>query len=69
MDDRTMYMCLEIIALIVLLRGKIAPPPPPPPQKKKKDTPAPSLVNAFWILPYSDTINARTPFFSEKTPI
>ena len=33
MDDRTMYMCMEIIALINLLRGKIAPPPP---SKKKK---------------------------------
>ena len=28
MDDRTMYMCMEIIALINLLRGKIVPPPP-----------------------------------------
>ena len=38
MDDRTMCMCMEIIALINLLRGKIDPPPspPPPPPKKKK---------------------------------
>ena len=41
MDDRTMYMCMEIIALINLLRGKVVPPPP-----KKSDRPAPSLVNA-----------------------
>ena len=46
MDDRTMYMCMEIIALINLLRGKIVPPPPPPPPPKKSDRPAPSLVNA-----------------------
>ena len=55
MDDRTMYMCTEIIALINPLRGKTVHPPPPPPQKKRKknnDTLAPSLVNAFWTLPY-----------------
>ena len=33
MDDRTMYMCMKIFALVNLLRGKIAPSPPP---KKKK---------------------------------
>ena len=39
-DDRTMYMCMEIIALINLLRGNKAPPspPPPPPPKKKRYT-------------------------------
>ena len=36
MDDHTMYMCMEIIALINLLQGKIAPRPLPPPPKKKK---------------------------------
>ena len=60
MDDRTMYMCMEIIALINLLQGKIVhTPPPPPPQKKKNDTPAPS-----GHYKCSDTL-----FFSEKTPI
>ena len=43
----TMYMCMEIIALINLLRGKIAPLLPPHlPPPKKNDRPAPSLVNA-----------------------
>ena len=41
MDDRTMYMCMEIIALINLLRGKIVPPPQKK-TKKNNDTPAPS---------------------------
>ena len=36
MDSRTMYMCMEIIALINLLRGKIAPPLPKKKKKKKK---------------------------------
>ena len=56
MDDRTMYMCTEIIALVNPFRVKtVHPPPPPPPKKKKKkkknnDTPAPSLVkDTFWI--------------------
>ena len=57
MDDHTMYMCMEIIALINLLWGKTAPPPPK--KKKKKDTPAPSLVNAFWILPYRASVSGR----------
>ena len=46
MDDRTMYMCMEIIALINLLQGKIVPPKKKNKKKKKKkknnDTPAPS---------------------------
>ena len=54
MDDRTMYMFMEIIDLINLLRGKIVPPP----SKKKKqnnDTPAPSLdITVF-------TLNIRRP--------
>ena len=37
MDDRTMYICMEIIALINLLRGKIVPPFPPPPPKKNRN--------------------------------
>ena len=40
MDDRAMYMCTEIIALINPLQGKTVHPspltPPPPPKKKKK---------------------------------
>ena len=70
MDDRTMYMFMEIIALINLLRGKIVPPPPT--TKKNNDTSVPSLeITSF-------TQNIQTPrmfghghtlFFSEKTPI
>ena len=75
MDDRTMYMFMEIIALINLLRGKIVPSSPPshpPPPKKKNNTSVPSLeITSF-------TLNIQTPrmfghgltlFFSEKTPI
>ena len=72
MDDRTMYIFIELIALINLLRGKIVPPPP---KKKHNETPTP-LVKAFWILriypKYSDTVTVQTqshPLFSEKTPI
>ena len=56
MDDRTIYMFMEITALINLLRGKIVPPPPQKKKKKKKnnDTPAPPLnITAF-------TLNIRT---------
>ena len=38
MDDRTMYMCTEIIALINPLGGKTVHPTPTPPPKKKNPT-------------------------------
>ena len=57
MDDRTMYMCTEIIALMNLSGEKQSapprpPPPPHPPKKKKKKT------EMF-----------GHPLFSEKAPI
>ena len=56
MDDGTMYMFMEIIALINLPRGKKVPPPPPPQKNQKNnDTPAPSLdITVF-------TLNIQTP--------
>ena len=56
MDDSTMYMCMEIIALIHLLRGKIVHPQKKP--QKNNDTPAPSGHHKC----------SATLFFSEKTP-
>ena len=75
MDDRTMYMCMEIIALINLLRGKKSPPPPPTKKKQKKnnDIPAPSFFLKIHLLnvPYISghvpnrvfllSVNVRTP--------
>ena len=36
MYDRTMYICMEIIALINLLRGKLSPLPPKKEKKKQE---------------------------------
>ena len=62
MDHRTMYMFMEIIALINLLRGKIVPPPPPKKEKKKKKKQW--YTNSFSkrILDITVfTLNTRTP--------
>ena len=52
MDDRTMYMCTEIIALMNLSGEKqsapLPPPPPPPPQKKKKKRKCSDTLFFFW---------------------
>ena len=63
--------------------GKNSPPPPPKKNKTKKnknnkkknnDTPAPSLVNAFWTLPYLPLIFGhrkclfKVPYISGHVP-
>ena len=56
MDDRTMYMCMEIIALINLLQGKNSPPPPPPQKKKKKKNNTKTYTCSFFSKPILDII-------------
>ena len=75
MDDPTMYMCMEIIALLNLLWGKIAPPPPPPKQTTKKQWNTCSFFSKRILDITVFTLNIRhrkcsdTLFFSKKTPI
>ena len=62
MDDCTMYMCMKIIALINLLRGKIIPP------KKKNDTFASRTINVRTPSFFLKRHLFNVPFISGHVP-
>ena len=71
MDDHTMYMCMEIIALINLLRGEIVHPTPQKKLKKQWYTCSFSKhILDITVFTLNDGHRkCSVPFFSEKTPI